>query len=252
VTAPARRWWPLALLGAGVLVAGSSAVLTARQHTGAAAPPPVHQVRSVSPNWVGYTFSVLGVTGIRAEWSEPVAFPVRQRSAEVVWVGVGGFNSPDIMQAGTIAYFTGRYGDENAWYERFPLDKHTVPGLRVFPQDVIDCVLTRQPGSRARWRIWIKETATGAIWTRTVEFDARVQLPDFIVEDPARGRGGALETLAHWGSVTFSHMAIRVGGAWVAPGHFSSIRIDMTRGGRTIASAGGLRAGGTSFTATQR
>lgn len=246
------RWWPLALLSAGILAAGSSAVLAARQHGGAEAPPPVHQVRSLSPNWVGYTFSVQGVTGIRAEWSEPFVIPAKQRSAEVVWVGVGGFNSPAIMQAGTIAYFVGRYGDENAWYERFPLDKHTVPGLRVFSQDVIDCVLTRQPGSQTRWRIWIKETATGAVWTRTVQFDAGVQLPDFIVEDPARGRGGALETMAHWGSVTFRHMAIRVGGAWVAPGHFSSIRIDMAQGGRTIAAAGRLQAGGSSFTATQR
>ena len=246
------RGWPLALLSAGVLAAGSSALLTARQHSEAKTTPPIHQVPSASPNWVGYTFSVQGVTGIRAEWSEPFAIPVQQRSAEVVWVGVGGFNSPDIMQAGTIAYFIGRYGGENAWYERFPVDKYTVPGLRVFPQDVIDCVLTRQPGSQTRWRIWIKETATGAVWTRTVHFDAGVQLPDFIVEDPARGRGGALETMARWGSVTFRHMAIRIGGAWIAPGRLSSIRIDMAKGGRTIATAGGLRAGGTSFTATQR
>lgn len=53
-----------------------------------------------STNWDGYTFPVSGVTGVRAEWTQPSATgPSGSRA--VVWVGIGGWNEPDLIQAGT-------------------------------------------------------------------------------------------------------------------------------------------------------
>ena len=142
------------------------------------------------------------------------------------------------------------YENEDAWYERYPLDKPAVSaGLRVFPRDTIQTTLTRQPGSGEVWRMQVKETATGAVWTHAVIFISPVSGPVFVVEDPGEEHGD-LAPFPRWGSVTFTHMEIRVGGTWRPAGEFAGLRINMIRNGKTLATAGALR-GGASFTASQ-
>ena len=71
------------------MVAGTAAVV-AGLHGQGAAPGTSHVTLTDSPNWVGYTFSVRDVTGVRADWTEPLVRPAEPRAAESVWLGVGG------------------------------------------------------------------------------------------------------------------------------------------------------------------
>lgn len=246
------RWSALALLAAGVAVAGTTAIVMAR-HPAGYVPALPSVSRSDSPNWAGYVFTAEQVTGLRADWTEPFVIPVRAASGMSVWLGIGGFASTDIMQTGTSVFYTGMYGDEEAWYERWPLDPGQVNSqFRVFSNDVIRGVLTRVAGTASEWRVWIKETTTGAVWTRLVDYGGAVAGPDFVIEDPGRPSGNGMLTMARWGSVTFTHMQIQVNGRWLPAGAFPAVRIDMAQGGKTTAAVGGLRDGGTSFTATQR
>lgn len=246
------RWSALALLATGVTGAGTTAIVMAR-HPANNGPALRSVIRTDSPNWAGYVFTAEHVTGLRADWTEPFVIPVRSVSGMSVWLGIGGFASTDIMQTGTSVFFTGRYGDEEAWYERWPRDPGQVNSqFRVFPDDVIRGVLTHVAGTASEWRVSIKETATGAVWTRLVDYAGPVVGPDFVIEDPGKPSGKGTLTMARWGSVTFSHMQIQVNGRWLPAGEFPAVRIDMAQDGKTTAAVGGLRDGGTSFTARQR
>jgi hypothetical protein len=256
------RWTALALLVAGAGAAGGLAVVTSvRAHRVAALPAHPRIVPDRSTNWVGYVFLARHVTGVRAEWVEPdtVASKFSGHTdqptgpeAAAVWLGVGGDLSTDIMQAGTEAYLGGPYGVDEAWYERFPLDPHQVnSGFEVFGEDVIRGSIVLVPGSASDWRVSITETGTGVTWSRVVHYNALLEGPEFVVEDPARSRGGRLFTLPRWGSVAFLHMQIRVGRHWRPASAFAAMRIDMIRHGKVLATAGPLLAG-SDFTAYQR
>jgi Peptidase A4 family len=243
------RWSAIAALAAGVIAVGTAAILSGARQPSA---PPVGTIAaSQSRNWVGYTFRARDVTGVRATWTEPYVAPEGSSSAESVWIGVGGLYSRAIMQVGTGAFYFDIYGGDEAWYERYPLDRYMVNGFQVYSGDVIEMMLTELPGSAHRWRIWMKDTRASEVWTRMLRYDAAVRGPDFVVEDPGAGRGHALVPFAHWGAVTFSHMQIRIGSQWLPVGEFPGLRIDMVRNGVTLAYARALR-GGTKFTAIQR
>jgi Peptidase A4 family len=243
------RWSAIAALVAGVIAVGTAAILSGARQPSA---PPVGTITaSQSRNWVGYTFTARDVTGVRAAWIEPYVAPEGSSSAESVWIGVGGLYSRAIMQAGTGAFYFEVYGGDEAWYERYPLDRYMVNGFVVYSGDVIEMMLTELPGSAHQWRIQMKDTRADEVWSRLLRYDAVLRGPDFVVEDPGLGRGRGLARFAHWGTVTFSHMQIRIGSQWRPAGEFPGLRIDMVRNGVTLAYARALR-GGTKFTAIQR
>jgi hypothetical protein len=255
------RWTALAVLVAAAAAAGGLALATSvRAHRPVASGPPPVIVPDHSTNWVGYVFLARHVTGVRAEWIEPdvVAAHFSGRTyqptgpeAAAIWLGVGGDLSKAIMQTGTATYLGGRFGGDEAWYERWPLDPRQVQSsFQVWPDDVIRASLTLVPGSSADWRVSITETATGATWSRVVPYRAYLSGPEFVVEDPGNPDGHGLVPLPRWGSVTFLRMQIRVGGTWRAAGTFSGFRVDMSRSGTVLAGAGPLRHG-SSFIATQ-
>jgi hypothetical protein len=242
------RWSAIAALAIGVCASGTAAIVSSAKAAAGLSLGPI--TRANGENWVGYTFDVPDVTGVRADWTEPLVAPTRPRAAEFVWVGIGGWYSRSIMQVGTQVYFPGGQEEgENIWYERFPLDKTAVGvDFEVFAGSVIQTTLTRLPGPGGRWRMRVK-TTTGAVWTRTVSYTSPVRGPDFVVEDPGLQRGG-FAPFPRWASVTFSHMSVQVDGRWVPAGHFAGIRLEMVRDGATLATASALT-GGSSFTAAQ-
>jgi hypothetical protein len=243
------RWSAIVALAIGVCASGTVAVVaSAGRVSGPISLGPVRQ--ETGPGWAGYTFYVPGVTGVRADWTEPLVAPAKARAAEFVWLGIGGWYSRSIMQVGTQVFFPGgNYEDENVWYERYPLDKTAVGvNFEVFAETTIQATLIRLPGPGGRWRMRVK-TTTGAVWTKTVTYTAPVAGPDFVVEDPGLPHGG-YAPFPSWGSVAFSHMSVQVDGRWYPAGHFAGLRLAMARNGKTLATASAL-AGGSSFTAHQ-
>jgi Peptidase A4 family len=210
-----------------------------------------------SLHWVGYTFNVGHVTGVRSDWTEPTVHG-KVGTEEFVWLGIGGWNQTDnnIIQDGTFAYFPPGGGrNEGVWYERVPLQLAQFPLVAVAPRDHIESSITLLNSRTHKWRMTLRDTTLGTHWAKTVTFRSDEAFPSFVVEDPDKGSGGAagpFYPFPRWRSVTFSHMQIRVGGKWRAADKYPAFRVNMVRGGRTLATAGGLDTKSGGFTARQK
>jgi hypothetical protein len=209
-----------------------------------------------SLHWVGYTFPVGHVTGVRAEWTEP-RVTGRKGDEEFVWLGVGGWGRRDdnIIQEGTFAYFpTNSRRNEGIWYELVPLEFAQYAGVPVFPGNHINASVTLLSARRHVWRLILSDTTSGGRFVRSLTFHSLGEFPSFVVEDPDMGNVGATGPFfpfPRWTPVTFTHMGIRIGNRWVAAARLSRYRINMVRGRHVLATAGGL-SGQSSFTATER
>jgi hypothetical protein len=226
--------WTFVCGTAGGMAAASAAV------SSAAKPTPV-----TSLHWVGYTFDVGHVTGVRARWTEPTVTG-KKGSEEFVWIGIGGWNQTEnnIIQAGTFAYFPPGGGrNEGVWYERVPVDPDAqFPLVPVGPGDHISSTITLLSGRGNRWRVTVDDTTTGAKFASTLRFKSMDAYPSFVVEDPdkgAPGPNGPFFPFPHWRSVTFTSAAARVRGKWISLARLSgAFRVNMVRGRRTLATAG--------------
>jgi Peptidase A4 family len=249
--------------GAAARASGVAAQAGSEAATGAAHAPAARQLpRSTtqdSLHWVGYTFPVRHVTGVRADWTEPTVHG-KKGTEEFVWIGIGGWNQSvnNIIQAGTFAYFPPGGGPrhEGVWYERVPQNPEAqFPLVAVDPGDHVQASIMLQPGRRNRWRMSVTDTTLGTHFGLTVRFTSQQTFPSFVVEDPNKGSAGPngpFYPFPRWKSVTFSHVEVRIRSTWRLVARLASAyRVDMVRNGRTLATARSIsrRSG---FTATQR
>jgi hypothetical protein len=210
-----------------------------------------------SLHWVGYTFPVGHVTGVRADWTEPNVHG-KKGTEEFVWLGIGGWNQTDnnIIQVGTFAYFPSTGGrNEGVWYERVPVNPEALfPLVGVDAGDHIESSITLLPGGGHRWRISLEDTTIGTSFAITVKFDSREAYPSFVVEDPDKGAAspnGPFYPFPLWKKVTFTGVEVRIRSTWTPIAKIASYRVDMVRGRKTLATAGPISKK-SSFTATQR
>jgi hypothetical protein len=233
-----------ALLGGG---AANAAVRTAHVKT----------TRLTSLHWVGYTFPVRHVTGVRAQWTEP-RVTGKSGTEEFVWLGVGGWNesADNIIQDGTFAYFPPGGGrNEGVWYERVPINPFALfPPVEVGPGDHVSSSITLLSSRTHRWRMSLTDVTTGAKWSRTFWFKSLEEFPSFVVEDPNMGpasTSGPFYPFPRWKSVRFHSVAVRIRSAWTPVAKLAAYRINMVRGRRTLATAGAISRS-SAFTVTQK
>ena len=223
------------------------------------APPPFPEASPVavagwqpvtSPNWGGYTFPVSGVTGVRAQWTQPSATG-RADATAPIWVGIGGWGQTDLIQAGTFAS-PANYGWFDAiWYELLPARPKSSP-YTVVPGDKIAVSIVQLRPQQEKWQISVDDMSGGQTFTTIVHYDSAGAYPSFVVEDPINGPRPSSPSapFPHWGAVSFSNMQIRIGDRWKPAASVYGYRVQMVRNGHTLAIAGPLdKASG--FTARQ-
>jgi len=212
--------------------------------------PPVAHVagwqEQDSPNWVGYTFLKGDVTGVRAQWLEPMVTG-EKGDEEFVWLGIGGwaFTLDNLIQVGTFAYFpsTGAIR-QGSWYELVPVDGTAQfrPGINVSPGDRIFASIVELQQSARVWEMQLVDVTAGESFDRVIEFNSLRTYPAFVVEDPTNGpstaRAGPYDPFPHWGTVTFSSMQVRIGEAWTSAAALRAYRWRMVRNGSVLAAAG--------------
>jgi Peptidase A4 family len=239
-------------------LAASVALLGGGTAAAAAATAHVKTTRFTSLHWVGYTFPVRHVTGVRAQWTEP-RVTGKRGTEEFVWLGVGGWNQSanNIIQDGTFAYFPPGGGPrhEGVWYERVPINPDALfPLVGVGPGDHISAAITLLSSKTHRWRMSLTDLTTKAKWSRTFRFKSLEEFPSFVVEDPNKGpasTNGPFYPFPRWKSVRFTSVGVRIRGTWTPAAKLAAYRINMVRGGRTLATAGAISKS-SAFTVTQK
>ncbi len=216
---------------------------------------------AASEHWAGYTFPVNGVSGVRAEWTEPSVRTGKASGQEDVWVGVGGWNETvqNIIQVGTFAYFPGADQGQviqGIWYELVPGSPHSeYPLIPVSPGDEIAASIVQVGrASKDEWRMSLADVTSGRSFTKVVKFNSLDAYPSFVVEDPNSGPPGPTGPFVpfpRWGAVSFSNMQFCVNGRWAPAASTHAYRVQMVRDGQTLATAGPLN-GGSGFTARQQ
>jgi hypothetical protein len=155
---------------------------------------------TTSRNWSGYIALGGTFTAVSGTWT--VAAP-RNRgiaSASGTWVGIGGVNSRDLIQAGTEDVNLGngevRY---DAWIETLPQAAVVVP-LTVRPGDSVTVSIVAR--SNGRWSIALQNNTTGRSYETIVAYDSSFSSAEWIQEAPFARR--QLAPLDDFGSVAFS------------------------------------------------
>jgi hypothetical protein len=195
-----------------------------------------------------------GVTGIRAQWTEPTASG-KTDSFLLAWIGIGGWDWTynNIVQIGT-ADQVGSTGSatHQVWYETLPPNHWHFPGVPVNPGDRIFASILQSNTSPQQWNLLLVDVTTNTTFDITVTFSSLQAYATVVVEDPdaTSNNGPPYYPLASFSAVTFSNIRIRYGRTWVPAASVYGIHIDMVQYGSVVASARPLDPSHSSFTAS--
>ena len=161
-----------------------------------------------------------------------------------ILVGVGGWDTEDLIQAGTYSYAPSSAGPvrHGVWYQLVPeRDDAVFPGARVLQGDLIEAAVEQDGSKPDRWVVRITDLTNGHGFSTAVSFRSRGTDPCFVIAAPSRnGDGGPYFRLPHWDRVDFEALEVRLGKRWVPAASLPSYRIDMRRGGGVKARVGPL------------
>lgn len=170
----------------------------------APAPEPVPALAPVaaasrSTNWSGYAASGRNYTSVTGTWTVPNV-SATTAGADATWVGIGGLDTEDLIQAGTMATATGSGSvTYEAWIELLPAASRTVP-LAVSAGDSVSVTLTER--SPDRWLIAMKNNTTSGTYSVTVSYESTRSSAEWVQEAPSTVRG--IVPLSGFGSVRFT------------------------------------------------
>lgn len=132
------------LIAAALLIAGAlwpTAAIIEGQDA------PAHDSTSTqsghSRNWAGYAATSGTFTSVSGTWTVPSPSAAGPRSSDATWVGIGGVNRRDLIQAGT-ANAIRRDGSlrSQAWVEMLPHPSSPIP-LTVHPGDSVTASISQ-------------------------------------------------------------------------------------------------------------
>lgn len=203
---------------------------------------------SFSSNWSGYAASSGTFTAVGGSWTVPQVGGTTAGAADAPWVGIGGQDTRDLIQAGTDATVLGngrvRY---SAWIEMLPDAPKTVP-LTVSPGDKITVSITRQSGDN--WLIALSNDTSGQTYQTNVVYTSSLSSAEWIEEAPSSGRRTV--PLSDFGSVTFTDLWTVKDGQRVTAAGAGATAITMIDASRKpIAQPSTLTVNGAEFTVTR-
>ena len=167
---------------------------------------------SRSTNWSGYAADGGVFTSVTGTWNVPHV-AATATGADASWVGIGGLDTEDLIQAGTMATVTGDGSvSYEAWIEMLPDSARMIP-LTVTAGDSVTVTITER--SRDRWLIALKNNTTGGTYNITVDYESTRSSAEWVQEAPSTSRG--IVPLSFFGSVRFT------GGTAVRDGRTLSI-----------------------------
>ncbi|HLZ32107.1 MAG TPA: G1 family glutamic endopeptidase [Chloroflexota bacterium] len=171
---------------------------------GATAPQAVTPVsQNTSHNWSGYAATGHNYTSVTGTWTVPEPTATGAPGVGATWVGIGGVNSRDLIQAGTQDVANGSGATQyQAWIEMLPQASQQVP-LVVKPGDSVTVSIDKQATGSNMWQISFTNNTTGQAYQKSVRYASSQSSADWVEEAPS-GRNGILP-LDNFGSIAFSN-----------------------------------------------
>lgn len=200
-----------------------------------------------SVNWSGYEATGGKFTSITGTWTVPQVSDTSP-GADAAWVGIGGVNSRDLIQAGTQAATSGDGQVQyEAWIETLPQVSHPVP-LPVAGGDSVTATLTEQ--SAGQWQISLKDNTSGQTYSTTRQYASSDSSAEWVEEAPSSRLG--VVSLDNFGTVNFSGASTVKDGKSVTISQANGQGITMiNRSGQPLASPSALGSDGSSFSVSR-
>jgi ketosteroid isomerase-like protein len=221
-----------------------------------AAPPQPSQPRqprsqNTSANWSGYSATGGTFTAVSGTWTVPQFTPDSTAGSDAPWVGIGGVETHDLIQAGTQQTVSGSGSTQyEAWVETLPQASHPVP-LTIHPGDSVSVAITLQPQTQDQWLVSFTNNTTGQTFQVTEHYTSSMSSAEWIEEAPSALRGRQIP-LDNFGSIDFSQGSTVKDGQTLSIAGAGAQAITMAgRGGRPQATPSALGSDGASFTVTR-
>ena len=201
---------------------------------------------STSSNWSGYSASGGNFTSVSGTWTVPTVSAAVQ-GADATWVGIGGLDTNDLIQAGTQATVSGGEVAYEAWIEMLPASSRPV-SLSVSAGDSVTVTITQK--AAVDWTIALENNTTGQRYTTTVTYRSSNASAEWVQEAPSAGRG--VIPLDDFGTVSFSGVTAVRDGKTLDLKSLGAQAITMINGSRQpLAQPSILGADGQSFSVTR-
>jgi hypothetical protein len=209
-------------------------------------------------NWAGYIIASdlqnpqAVVTSISASWIVPAVAISPQDTFAAVWIGIGGYFDPTLIQVGTEQDYINGTADYFAWFEFLPESSIIIETLTVSPGDQMNASIQLINSRVDAWSIYIKDLTTSQEFNYNLDYASSQLSAEWIVERPEVGR--RLATLADNGKVTFANCQATVGAKSGTISSFSAIqsimyyKVQNTSGVTQLAAVSDLTDNGSSFT----
>lgn len=205
-------------------------------------------VSNTSRNWSGYVATGGTIyTSVSGTWV--IAKPDSTIAGiDATWVGIGGANTTDLIQAGTEATVNGDGTvTYDAWTETLPQSTKSV-SLAVNAGDTVSVTITEQ--TTGLWLIDMKNVTTGKSYTTTIRYNSSKSSAEWIQEAPSVGRGVA--PLDSFGTVRFTAGSTVVDGRQQSVSGAGAKAVTMTDGAnQPLAVPSAIGGDGSSFSVTR-
>jgi hypothetical protein len=207
--------------------------------------------QGISANWSGYAATGGTFTAVNGTWTVPQFTPDSPAGADAAWVGIGGVNTTDLIQAGTQQTVSGSGSTQyQAWVETLPQASHPVP-LAVHSGDSVSVSITQQPQAQDQWLVAFTNNTTGQTYQVTEHYTSSMSSVEWIQEAPSANRGRQIP-LDNFGTIDFSAGSATRNGQTVSIASAGAQAITMvSRGGQQLAKPSALGADGASFTVSR-
>ena len=154
-----------------------------------------------SKNWSGLAVTGETYTQVAGSWKVPTVIPTPSNRYASDWAGIGGFNSNDLIQAGTSEQYVSGHASYNAWTEILPAPETVIPSFPVHPGDAITVDITNTSG--VAWKIVVTDSTSGKSFTRNVNYTSLKNSAEWIHEAPKVG--GSIVDIASTSNPDFDH-----------------------------------------------
>jgi hypothetical protein len=158
--------------------------------------------QDTSHNWSGYASTDGKFTSVSGTWTVPQVKSNGAQGMGATWVGIGGVNSRDLIQAGTEETDMGNGQVEySAWVEMLPAASQPIR-FGVHPGDSITVDIGEQ--STNNWQIAFKNNTTGQEYKTNKRYTSTHSSAEWVVEAPSSGMSGQILPLDNFDTVSFT------------------------------------------------